>query len=71
VARAVGRARLRPLPPALLRLGGAKAMMYLRSQRVSNARFKEATGWVPAFRDARQGMPAVMEAMGATPRGGR
>jgi nucleoside-diphosphate-sugar epimerase len=71
VARAVGRARLRPLPPALLRLGGAKAMMYLRSQRVSNARFKEATGWVPAFRDARQGMPAVVEAMGATPRGGR
>jgi nucleoside-diphosphate-sugar epimerase len=32
---------------------------YLRSQRVSNARFKAATGWAPRYRDARAGWRAM------------
>lgn len=35
---------------------------YLRSQRVSNARFKAATGWTPRYRDARAGWRAMAEA---------
>ena len=31
-----------------------------RSQRVSNSRFKVATGWEPNVRDARVGMPLLV-----------
>jgi nucleoside-diphosphate-sugar epimerase len=44
-----------------------KRMDYLlRSQRVSNKRFKEATGWAPAFPSAREGWPAVVAATGSS-----
>ena len=45
LASAVGR-------PGLERPGGRRA----RSQRVSNRRFREATGWSPSVRDARDGL---------------
>lgn len=45
VAAAFGRKRLRPLPAFVARRIGAEYM--LRSQRVSNAAFKAATGWAP------------------------
>ncbi len=48
-ARFVGRGRLVRLPTWLLRLlGGAGVATLSRSPRVSNRRFKEATGWAPA-----------------------
>jgi nucleoside-diphosphate-sugar epimerase len=48
MAKAVGRRRLRSLPDFLVRmtLGGIMPVMS-RSQRVSNRRFKDATGWSP------------------------
>ena len=64
LARAIAGAAGRPFvlrPPAwLLKLaGGREAGFMVRSQRVSNARFKAATGWSPAVRDAREGWHRV------------
>jgi nucleoside-diphosphate-sugar epimerase len=48
------------VPRALvgIMLGGA-ATPLLRSWRISNARFKEVTGWAPAYPSAREGWRAV------------
>lgn len=51
-------ARLR-FPGGLAKIGGAQADILLRSQRVSNRRFKEATGWAPRVPSARAGWPVV------------
>jgi len=64
LARAIAAAAGRPFvlrPPAwLLKLaGGREAGFMVRSQRVSNARFKAATGWSPSVRDAREGWHRV------------
>lgn len=51
-------------PAALVRTaGGASAPPLLRSQRVSNARFREVTGWAPGFANVREGFPAVARAL--------
>ena len=49
MAKAVGRRRLRSLPDVLLRMTMGRGIMSVmsRSQRVSNRRFKDATGWSP------------------------
>ncbi len=58
VAGLLGIKRLR-IPPMPL-----KRFDYIgRSQRVSNRRFKEATGWAPTYRSVREGWPAVIAAM--------
>ena len=55
--------KLRLTPPWLVRLvGGSSAAALLASQRVSNDRFRTATGWEPVFRSAREGWAAVAEA---------
>ena len=60
--------RLHIAPPWLARaIGGAGAKALYRSQRVSNARFEEATDWTPAVRDARVGWAMI----GAEHRRGR
>ncbi len=46
----------------LLRLNG-NARLYLRSQRISNRRFKEATGWAPRYPEARSGLQAMVADM--------
>ncbi len=57
LAAAVGRRRLLSLPAALVRVGGGKAGAALSvSQRVSNWRFREATGWAPTVPNARIGL---------------
>jgi nucleoside-diphosphate-sugar epimerase len=63
MAAAVGRKRLRRTPAGLLKAGGKKIGVLTRSQRVSNHRFKDATGWKPAYPSAREGLPAVVAAM--------
>lgn len=55
------------LPGSLAKLGGSYASIVTRSQRVSNRRFKELTGWAPRYRNLRDGMPAVLDAMGEEP----
>jgi nucleoside-diphosphate-sugar epimerase len=60
MAAVVGRTRLRPLPAWLMRLvGGPGTAALSRGQRVSNRRFKAATGWTPTVPDARVGLPRL------------
>ena len=55
--------------PALYRSGGAvqagreEGVRTGRSQRVSNAHFRQATGWSPAYPSVRQGWPMVVAAL--------
>jgi len=51
MAKAVGRLRLRSLPDYLVRMTMGRGIMSVmsRSQRVSNRRFKDATGWSPRY----------------------
>ena len=62
LARAVGRDRLRTVPQKALALGGRNADIFRRSHRVSNRRFKEATGWAPAMVSSRDGWAAILDA---------
>lgn len=64
LAEAVGRRRLRRTPPVLLRMGNKNAESLMRSQRVSNRRFREVTGWRPRYPSVRQGWPQVVEEYG-------
>lgn len=64
IARAVGRKRLMAPPTFVVRLvAGKDALFAARSQRVSNRRFKEATGWAPTVRSAREGWKRIMAAV--------
>jgi len=55
----------KPTPGRLVKLfGGASAEGLLASQRVSNRKFRDASGWAPAYRDARVGWAAVAAARG-------
>ena len=47
-------------PAGAAKLGGAGAAILLRSQRISNRRFVDATGWRPASPSVREGWPAVL-----------
>ncbi|MCI0524982.1 MAG: NAD-dependent epimerase/dehydratase family protein [Acidobacteria bacterium] len=64
IARAVGRKRLIAPPTLAVRVvAGKDAMFAARSQRVSNKKFKEATGWSPTMRSAREGWERIMAAI--------
>jgi len=63
LADAVGVARVRLAPAALGRLGGQKATMLMRSQRVSNRRFASAAGWSPTYPSVAEGLPPVVAAI--------
>jgi hypothetical protein len=65
LAAAVDVGHLAMAPSAVTKVGGKAASMLARSQRVSNARFKEQTGWQLAYPTVRQGWPAVVREMGA------
>jgi nucleoside-diphosphate-sugar epimerase len=62
LAGALGVKPPRIAPAGLARLGGSKASVLVRSQRVSNGAFVEATGWKPAQRSVREGWPVVVVA---------
>jgi nucleoside-diphosphate-sugar epimerase len=61
VAVALGLKRLR-----IARIPVKRLDYIARSQRVSNKRFKEATGWSPSFPSGREGWPSVIAAMRGT-----
>lgn len=66
LARTVGRRHLVSLPRPLVRLaiGPSISETFERSQRVSNCRFREATGWSPSVPSAREGWPLIAAAAG-------
>ncbi|MGH2587544.1 MAG: NAD-dependent epimerase/dehydratase family protein [Dehalococcoidia bacterium] len=60
IARAVGRRRLWSVPRFLQRpMAGAVAGPLMASLRVSNRRFREASGWAPSVPSARDGWPRL------------
>jgi nucleoside-diphosphate-sugar epimerase len=68
LARAVADAAGRPFvvrPPMwLLKIVGGRDTAFMgRSHRVSNRRFKAATGWAPRVRDARQGWDRIAQTL--------
>jgi nucleoside-diphosphate-sugar epimerase len=59
-AAAFGLRKLRPVPSWAMRVaGGSAAKAVIRSQRVSNKKFRDATGWSPRYPSVREGWPAV------------
>jgi nucleoside-diphosphate-sugar epimerase len=68
IADAFGFKRPRRVPVWLARrMAGTGGDYLTRSQRVSNRRFKEATGWAPIYPSVREGFRAI--AAGLTPEG--
>jgi NAD dependent epimerase/dehydratase family enzyme len=63
LALAVGRRVVRRPPTPLVRLAlGSRLEFLLRSQRVSNRRFRSATGWAPRVRSAAEGLQLLRNA---------
>ncbi|MBL7495166.1 NAD-dependent epimerase/dehydratase family protein [Frankia sp. CNm7] len=54
----------RLIPAAVMRLSG-RARPLTRSHRISNARFRDATGWRPRFPSLADGLPEVVRELGA------
>ncbi len=64
---AFGLRRLRPMPTWLVKLAaGSGAEAVIRSQRVSNRKLRDATGWAPRFPSVREGWRAVAAAREAS-----
>ena len=71
LARVIGRAAgrrwlLRPPRWAVRLAEGQERMFATRSLRISNRRFREATGWSPAVPSAREGWARIAEALRAS-----
>lgn len=64
IAKAVGAKDPKPMPGFLAALGGKTMELMSRSQRMSNAKLKAATGWAPRFRSAREGIEAAVTKLG-------
>jgi nucleoside-diphosphate-sugar epimerase len=60
LAAALGVPRPRLPPPWTSRLLGSVGELLARSERISNAAFKAATGWAPRYPSAREGWPVVI-----------
>jgi nucleoside-diphosphate-sugar epimerase len=58
-AELVGRKHLRRVVHRMRHLAGSKVDVLTRSQRVSNRRFREASGWSPRYPTIRDGFPPV------------
>ena len=57
---AFGLRKLRPMPAWLVKVtAGSGAEAVIRSQRVSNEKLRDATGWTPRYPSVREGWPAV------------
>ncbi|MFE0028414.1 NAD-dependent epimerase/dehydratase family protein [Amycolatopsis sp. NPDC059021] len=59
LGRAAGRKLWLRVPGRAALLFGDRLTSLSRSLRVSNARFREATGWAPSYPSAREGWPAT------------
>lgn len=60
LASAAGRRRTVRVPGRLARYSGAQGQVMGRSQRVSNRRFREATGWAPRWRNVGEGFATLV-----------
>jgi 2-alkyl-3-oxoalkanoate reductase len=63
LAAAAGLPPPRPAPAWLARLGGRRVEVLSRSQRISSARLRAASGWAPQDPSAREGLRAAVAAL--------
>jgi nucleoside-diphosphate-sugar epimerase len=61
LAAALGARPPRLLPSWLGRIKGSRMELLARSQRISNRKFRQASGWAPKYPSVREGWPAVVE----------
>jgi len=66
---AVGKRAWVRSPGGSARMMGSRASALTRSHRVSNAKFKAATGWAPTYSSAREGWKALAGLQAAEPAG--
>lgn len=66
VATALGVRPPRQGLSVMARAAGSKTELLMRSQRVANGAFREASGWAPAFPSVREGLPATVAAVRAS-----
>jgi nucleoside-diphosphate-sugar epimerase len=64
LADAAGANRPRLLPRWVGAVGGASMELLSRSQRMTNAKLKRASGWTPRWRSAREGLRAAVRTVG-------
>jgi nucleoside-diphosphate-sugar epimerase len=50
--------------PGVTKLGGAKTSYMARSIRVSNRKFRDVSGWIPAYPEPKAGWPQVVTTLG-------
>lgn len=62
LANALGVRKPKPMPKLFELLGGSMAALLARSQRISNQKFREATGWRPEVRSIREAWPELVRA---------
>jgi nucleoside-diphosphate-sugar epimerase len=67
LAGALGTRTPRIAPRAVATVLGSRSAVMIRSQRVSNRRFREATGWTPRRPSVREGWPEVVAAIERSP----
>ncbi|HEX3160900.1 MAG TPA: NAD(P)H-binding protein [Gemmatimonadaceae bacterium] len=63
VAEAFDLPRPKPLPPWAARLMGSMGELLARSERMSNRKLRDESGWTPRYRSAREGYRAVADAL--------
>jgi nucleoside-diphosphate-sugar epimerase len=66
-AQAIAVPSPRLMPAWLARLGGSAVELMSRSQRMSNAKLRRATGWAPLYGDAAQGLRDVAVRLAEAP----
>lgn len=66
LAEAVGAPPPHFLPALAGRLMGSLGGLMSRSERISNRRFKDVSGWAPTYTSAREGWPAIARALKAS-----
>ena len=64
LAAAAGIAPPKPLPGWLTRLGGSAMRLLARSQRMSNRKLRDASGWTPRYARASDAWPVVVAGLG-------
>ena len=62
-ATALGVGPPRMLPRFLVALAGKTVELLSRSQRMSNAKLKAASGWTPVYKSAREGLPDAIRSV--------
>jgi nucleoside-diphosphate-sugar epimerase len=66
LARAAGLPAPKPLPKWVVPIGGSTVRLLARSQRISNAKFREAATWTPMYPSVREAWPAILAQMSST-----